>query len=164
MNKPFIIRFGYLESCTLGWLYAGDLRLSTIEDAWRPDPDGPGGQRRDGSLLESCIPDGLYTLEPHNTEKHPNVWCMVNKALGIYHWPADIPAGQKYGRFACLIHAGNTDDSVEGCIAVGMSHSIVNGRHFVNDSQIALSKLRDVIGTGKNEMQIRPVAGTAEKL
>lgn len=162
--KNALVRFGYLETCTLGWLYAMDQRFATIEDAWRPDPDGPGGQRKEPGFLESCIPDGLYRLEPHNSEKYPNSWALVNKSLGIYHWPAEIPATQRYGRSAILIHAGNTDDAVIGCIAVGMTHSITNGRHWVGDSNVAVGKLRALIGTGPSELQIRPVAGTLEKL
>lgn len=163
--KPYLVRFGYLADCTLGYLFAGNLKLATIEDAWRPDPDGPGGQRREAGLIESCIPDGTYQLVPHNGTKFQNVWCMVNQALGIYRQPGDIPAGQKYGRSACLIHGGNSADSVLGCTAIGLQHAIVNGKHWVTDSQKALEMLRAVLGTTLSyEYQIRPVTGTAEKL
>lgn len=157
-----LVRFGYLETCTLGWLYTPTTRFATIEDAWRPDPDGPGGQRKEPGKLESCIPDGLYVLEPHNTPAHPNSWAMVNPAVGVYHWT--VPANQPWGRTACLIHAGNTDDAVIGCIAVGMTHSIVGGRHFVTESNVALGKLRAIFGLNPGELQIRPVTGTIEKL
>lgn len=160
-----LIRFGYLLDCTLGFLYAGSLKLATIEDAWRPDPDGPGGQRRDGALIESCVQDGVYKLIPHNGTQFKDVWAAVNPAIGVYYQPGDIPKGQRYGRSAILIHGGNSADSVMGCIAVGLAHSIQNGKHWISDSQIALGRLRAILGVGNfHELQIRPVAGTAEKL
>lgn len=163
--KLNLVRFGYLADCTLGWLYVNDFRLATIEDPWRPDPDGPGGQRRDGALAESCIPDGLYKLERHSGTVQKDTWSFVNHGLGVYHWPDQIPTGQKYGRSACLIHSGNSADAVLGCVAVGLTHTINNGKHWVTDSQLAMLKLRTyVLPALDHEIQIRPVAGTLEKL
>lgn len=161
-----LIRHAYLETCSLGYLFAGSLKLAVIADAWHPDPDGPGGQRKEPGKLESCAPDGMYTLAPHSGGTWKNVWALVNHALGIYRHAADIPAGQKYGRSEILIHSGNDDDDVIGCMAVGMRHGILNGRHWVYESREALDRLRSLLNstTETHSLFIRPTAGTSETI
>lgn len=163
--KLELIRFGYLDTCTLGYLHIGPLVLATIEDAWRPDPDGPGGQRREVGKAESCVPDGTYILAPHSGAKWQNVWALVNKALGVYQHAADIPAGQLYGRSEILLHSGNSVGDVLGCIAVGMRHGILNGQHWVYESREALEHLRTILNSAieTHSVFIRPTAGTLEK-
>lgn len=157
-----LVRRAYLTECTLGTLYAGALRLHTLEEAWIADQDGPGGQRREPGKRESCAPDGSYVLVPHNSPKHPNVWCLVNTVLGVYRWPGDIPAGQKYGRATILIHAGNTVGDIEGCCLVGLSQGRIDGKDAVLESRKALDQLRVVLGTDTHRLEIRPFSGTAE--
>lgn len=157
-----LVRHSYGKQCTLGYLFVGGHTFATLEEGWRPDPDGPGGQRRETGLKESCVPDGLYSLVPHNTPKHPNTWALVNHALGIYQQPGDIPAGQKYGRSAILIHSGNTVADTEGCILVGARHGWVDGQDAVLESRNALLQLRDALGPISHTLEIRPTAGTSE--
>lgn len=160
--KLELVRFAYLNTCTLGWLHAGALRLATIEDAWRADPDGPGGQKREGPLLESCVPDGLYELAPHTGTKWKDTWALVNPRLGVWHW--QVPATvERYGRSAILIHSGTDDRSSLGCIIVGNSHATFENRHRVLGSSQALEALRDTLRPGTHhQLQIRPRAGTTE--
>lgn len=164
--KIELVRFAYLDTCTLGWLTAGDLRLATMEDRWSRDPDGPGGQRREDGKHESCVPDGLYTLLPHVSAKYPqerHVWRAANPQLGVWNWPGDIPLGIKYGRSAILIHGGNTDDDSLGCILVGRAHTLTGNRHRITDSQAALADLRAILGaTETHQLLIRPTTGTTE--
>jgi hypothetical protein len=157
-----ITRHAYLPDATLGWLTAGDLRLASLEETWRPDPDGPGGQRRDKTLAESCVPDGRYALVAHDSTKFPNVYALVAPTLGVYRWPGDIPISQQWGRSAILIHAGNDTQAIMGCIAIGMRHEIRNGRQWISESQLALGKLRAALGREPHTLTIRPIAGTAE--
>jgi hypothetical protein len=158
-----LVRIAYLPDVTLGWLTAGDLRLATLEEPWRPDPDGPGGQRREGALLESCVPDGTYRLSPHSSQRWPNVWRLSNPRLGVYDWPGEIPRGQPWGRSAILIHNGNTAADILGCILVGRRHGRLNDQHAVLQSTDALNALRQTLGVGTaHTLTIRPVAGTAE--
>jgi hypothetical protein len=158
-----LVRFAYLATATLGWLRAGDLRLATLEEPWRPDPDGPGGQRREGAFLESCVQDGDYTLEPHASTKHPISWALVNHRLGAYHWPKEIPLSQKWGRSTILIHTGNSTEDIEGCILVGLSHGTVDGKPWVYNSGKAFDQLIAVLGANTtHQLLIRPRAGTAE--
>lgn len=158
-----LIRHAYLPDVTLGRLLVGDIDFCTLEEGWRPDPDGPGGQRREGALVESCIPDGIYQLRPHITERYPEgVWHLVNPNLGVYA-PGTRPAGQKWGRDAVLIHNGNTTKDIEGCILVGSRHGQLNGMPAVLDSIPALKRLRELLGTKySHTIQIRPSAGTNE--
>ncbi len=89
-----IIRHAYLPDATLGTLFVGSLCLATLEEPWIRNPFGPGGQRRDGIKHESCVPDGTYQLQPHNTPKHPECWALHNPALGVWHQapPPGTPA------------------------------------------------------------------------
>jgi hypothetical protein len=162
-----LIRHAYLPDVTLGRLHVAGVVMCTLEEAWRPDPDGPGGQRREGSLVESCIPDGDYILEPHSSPRYPEeqgrgVWYIENPYLGVYA-PGKRPAGQTWGRDAILIHSGNTTDHIEGCILVGASHGTLNGKPAVLDSVRTLARLREILGrTDTHRLVIRPIAGTSE--
>lgn len=150
-------RFAYLPDCTLGWLMIGALRLATIERPWKPNPKGQGGIPR-----ESCVPDGLYTVRPHHSEKFPETYALVNAARGVYYQPGDVPAGQQWGRSAILIHAGNTANDVVGCIAIGLRHEVSGADlHYIGDSRVALGKLRALLGRDEAQLLIRPV-GTQE--
>lgn len=158
-----LVRHAYLSDVTLGWLVVGSLRLATLEEPWCPDPDGPGGQRREGELRESCVPDGLYTLHPHTGTKLKNVWCLENRALGVFRVPSDIPKDQRYGRSAICIHDGRDVDSIVGCILVGITHAKVGGKYQLLNSTVALDRLRATLGVGtRSTLQVRPIAGTAE--
>jgi hypothetical protein len=157
-----LIRFAYLPNATLGWLKAGTLKLATLEEPWRRDPDGPGGQRREGDVIESCVEDGFYNLVPHDSARFPKVYALVGPTHGVYRWPGDIPPGQKYGRSAILIHAGNSTKDIMGCIAVGMEHTTHSGAPFVTNSRAAMDKLRDVLGLESHTLVICPTVGTNE--
>lgn len=158
-----IVRYAYIPKVAcLGRMHVANLRLDTLEEAWSRDPDGPGGQRREGNLVESCVPDGVYKLIPHDGTKFKNVWALVNPKLGVYYQPGDIPAGQKFGRSAILIHAGNTVADIMGCIAVGRRAGWELGKPFVYESGAAVNDLRLLLGRGEHTLTIRPSKGTNE--
>lgn len=163
--KIELIRRAYLDSCTLGYLYAGHLVLATIEDAWRPDLDGPGGQRREPGKPESCPPDGTYRLANHSGTKWKHVWALVNPAFGVYRYANDIPGGQLYGRSDILIHSGVDENSSLGCIIVGRRHGIDGNRHRVYEGPAALDDLRTLLNAtdDPHTLLIRPFAGTLEQ-
>ena len=74
----------------------------------------------------SCIPIGEYQVIPHNSPKHPNVWEISN-----------VPS-----RSAILIHEGNTEDDVEGCVCVGDEIGEIDGLPAVLHSVSTLNMLR----------------------
>lgn len=158
-----LVRHAYLGTATLGYLYAGHLKLPTLEEPWTPDPDGPGGQRRQPGKPESCIPDGSYVLRPHVSPRfQQGVWALINHDLGVYYQPGDIPDGQLWGRSAILIHAANRTADILGCVAVGMRYQILDNEHVVLESRAAIDQLRGVLGREAHSLVIRPIAGTAE--
>lgn len=158
--KLTLVRFAYTRDVTLGWLLTDSLTIATLEEPWNENPDGPGGQPRTASRRESCVPDGVYRLVPHDGTKKQGVWALVNPALGVYH--NQIPPGQKHGRTAILIHAGNTVYDTEGCIVVGLNHKRFDDLDHVIDSRSALERLRTLLGRQTHELEIRPIAGTSE--
>lgn len=155
-----LVRHAYLPTVTLGTLRVDTLILATLEEPWIANPFGPGGQRRDGSKRESCVPDGTYELQPHNTPKHPRVWALYNPQLGVWH--NAVPPGLPYGRSEVLIHTGNTTLDIEGCILVGLRHGRIEGIDAVLESRSALIQLQARLGTGPHSIVIRPTAGTSE--
>lgn len=150
-----LTRYAYLNSCTLGWLTAGDLRLATIERPWLPNPEGRGGAPE-----KSCIPDGHYEVLPHHSGRYPNVYALRNEVLGVYH--QQLPVGQRWGRVAILIHNGNWVKNVIGCIAVGLNHGSETAEPSVIHSMTALNRLRTALRREKHQLLIRPHPGTLE--
>lgn len=146
-----LTRFAYLESCTLGWLVCGSLKLATLERPWMKSLLGPGGKEK-----ESCVPDGRYNLFPHSSVKFPDVYCLVNEKLGVY---ASVrPANQAWGRVAILIHPGNFVTDVIGCIAIGLSHR----GECVVESRKAMVGLRVCLGSDKHSLLIQPMTTDLE--
>lgn len=149
-----LTRIGYLPNVTLGQLNVAGTLFSTLEDPWRPNPDGPGGMH--GS---SCVPDGVYQLYPHESVKFGRVFGLSNPAIGV--WPL-LPAGQ-IGRDAVLIHFGNSTQDVEGCLLIGTSAGILNNQHWIYDSRAALTSFMALMGPGNHTLTIRPSQGTHEQ-
>lgn len=149
-----LTRFAYLADCTLGWLEHAGLKLATLERPWLPNPAGPGGMPR-----ESCVPDGVYRVEPFTGARFTDVFRLTNPALGVF--PDVLPSGQAWGRTTILIHSGNFVEDVIGCIAVGSVHSLLNGRHQLLRSRDALLQLRDALKAGPiPNLTIQPFGGT----
>lgn len=78
---------------------------------------------------KSCVPIGTYTVIPHNSSAHPDVWELQN-----------VP-----GRSGILIHNGNTEKDSLGCIIVGNILGMLNGLPAVLNSQATLDMLRETL-------------------
>lgn len=123
---------------TYGVLTVSDLRLDTIERPWLPDPAHPGGQNG-----LSCVPPGAYDLVLHDSELHPQTWALVNPALGVWHWPTEVPASG--GRAVVLIHPANYAHELLGCIAPGMGRGFANGVAMVTNSRVAFAQIKHAV-------------------
>lgn len=73
------------DNCTMGVLSfstpAEDFVAQTMERPWIPMPGARGGLSG-----KSCVPQGDYRLERHNSEAHPNTWALVNPELDVIHY------------------------------------------------------------------------------
>lgn len=149
-------RRAYLPTVTLGELVLGSLTLFTLERPWIPNPDGKGGLPR-----LSCVPDGAYTILPHNSERFPRSYALVSDEHGVYY--QEKPQGQSWGRTAILLHPGNKVIDVIGCIAPGMRQGIMEGHHWLFESHNAMDHIRSLLGRKDNHtLTIRPETGTQE--
>lgn len=133
-----LVRDHSSDFCTLGILtLPNGVRLYTIERPWIPDPVCKSGRK-----YESCVSEGTYRLERHDSEKFGDVWALVNHDLDVYHYPYDVPPGREWAvRTAILIHAGNWVRDVIGCIAPGTSRVRLKGEWMVQNSRNALRML-----------------------
>lgn len=134
------------ESRTLGILTVGEAKLFTVERPWIPNPAGLGGMRR-----QSCVPVGLYTLIPHQSNNFPNTYALVNPELGVWYQPGDMPRDQSWGRTAILIHGGNSVKDVVGCIAPGKERWDSIG---VLRSGVAMRELNRILGKERHTLEI----------
>lgn len=96
---------------------------TTCEPNWNDNLPG------DDQTPPSCIPAGVYTCIPHDSQKHPNVWEISNVQ----------------GRTAILIHEGNTTKDTEGCVLAGNGFNIFGQVPGVINSDDTISKLRKIL-------------------
>lgn len=155
-----LIRYAYLPDVTLGRLHVGNLDLFTLERPWIQNPEGPGG-----ALSVSCVPDGTYAIQPHNSLKHPNTYALTNELLGVFYQATPPECGpvdaRLWGRTTILMHVGNTVEDVIGCIASGQRCSVVNNKFSVFESGAAMASLRALLGSDNHSLIIRASTGTS---
>lgn len=143
MTKRLILnREKHYENRTMGTLTIGGGILHTIEQEWRPT--APGGEPEN-----SCVPAGLYKLIPHKRPNGDEVVALVNPGLGVYYRAEDRPNG--VGRYLILIHKGNWETDVVGCIAPGISGDDT----MVTNSTGAMKAIMKHIGDSEAELLIR---------
>lgn len=73
----------------------------------------------DNKPFVSCIPKGVYTLEPHEYKGKINTFALVNEELGVTHWQENHST-----RYAILIHPANRPEELAGCIAPGLEYDV----------------------------------------
>lgn len=120
-------------TATLGLLTAANFTCHTIERPWKDNAKGV-----------SCVPVGTYTLQRHDSEAHHDTWALVNRDLGVLHYPdASLPDA----RTACLIHPANWAYELRGCIAPGMTR-VHTEQWMVTRSREAFNALMDLLPFG----------------
>jgi hypothetical protein len=91
----------YLDLATLGTLHVTDEPIcSILELPWK-----------DNAVNESCIPEGMYIVEPYESPKFGK--CFIVK---------DVK-----GRTYILIHKGNYVHDTDGCLLPGLEGLIIEG-------------------------------------
>lgn len=151
MSDIILRRYAYAPTATLGsWELPDDRTLYTVEPPWIYNAV------HGSEPFTSCVPDGVYDLVPHDSERFGQTWALVNPDLKVYHYKQS----DGIGRYGCLIHAGNTAADVVGCIAPGM----VAAGMAVHRSADAMSVIRSVLGsmTTGHRLIIIPHTGTPE--
>lgn len=113
--------------CTLGILYASGepWELFTLERPWQ-----------ENAPRISCVPDGVYSLEPHNGTRWKDTWALVGQTVS--HFP-----GEGKPRSACVFHPANLPSELMGCIAVGIGAFVHDPQGFtLVDSRAGMDRLR----------------------
>ena len=139
--KILLERYAYMNDRTMGVLYCGDEILYTVERPWISSMESLGG-----TPFESCIPDGVYTLAPFSSASHPDCYSIVNPALDVHL------TQHPTGRYAILVHSGNSVKDVVGCIAPGLSTDGVSVWH----SRAAMDRIRTALGNETHVLEISP--------
>ena len=90
------------EDCTYGELtLPSGTVLQTLERPWK-----------DNEAFVSCIPDGVYEVQPYNAPSHGDVYILSGGTVS--HFPDNVAK-----RTGILIHPANTVQQLAGCIALG---------------------------------------------
>jgi len=135
----YLERFGSIPGQgTFGEMYIGDLLVKTLE---REDLNN---QRK-----VSCIPAGVYKMQPHTRPNGDEVYAIVNEELGVYLYPH--PDAK---RDLILIHIANVMSDIAGCIAPGSIHGAVKGQFGVQGSRVAMGKILKILGREEHTLHI----------
>jgi hypothetical protein len=127
---------------TLGILHVEGKKLHTIEPPWVPSPTGG----RAGAPFISCVPAGLYKIEPYKRPCGERAWILSSPELGVYQLPFEVPREQR-GRARSLvtIRAANYAYDAVDAIGVGTARVKTNVGWKLERSLDALNILRTVV-------------------
>ena len=119
--KDFIAYRNYLaDRVESKWYDEDKFLIDTLERPWLNDqPD------------ISCIPEGVYTFEYHNTPHLPDCWVITNL---------------KDGRSGICLHSANFVREIKGCFAAGFSFGTINGEYGIQHSDAAMSFMKQYVG------------------
>lgn len=135
MRKALLYRICY-PTFSAGFMPFNDQMIYTVEKPWVcDDPE----EARAGVPFQSCVPAGLYKLDPFTRGNGARVWSLSNPELGVFvkkeHRLYDTD------RYACLIHIANRAHEVVGCIGPGLGSLHRSGGYAVTHSREAVAAL-----------------------
>lgn len=110
----------------------GELRFEGAQICFTMEP---GASDTD----HSRVPAGFYHCVEHNGTKFRDTWALIGAKVS-HQIEQGVP------RYAVLFHGGNLDEETKGCILPGTRIKIMNGEPAMDDSQIALGRLRMRVG------------------
>lgn len=120
MSEEIILKRDILSNrAILGRLYyQGKEICKTLENPWL------------NNVPEvSCIPEGVYKVEPYSSKKYGDVWQVL-----------DVPK-----RSYILFHVGNLEANTKGCILVGEAYGFIYEQLAVTNSRKTVDKLRGIL-------------------
>ena len=147
-------RRAYWDIGTFGNIIFGDTTKFSLEHTYvgqhAPNAKPP---------IYTCLPEGDYTLEPHNSTAHPDTWALVNPVLKVYHYAFDRMPDDAWT--VCLLHPASLEAQLEGCIAQGRALAFVNGVLGLTGSVDTYTLLHDYIKQ-TNDLELRIENATGE--
>jgi hypothetical protein len=125
----------------LGILTIGDKRLHTIERPWVPHPDCPAG-----APYVSCVPPGVYRVEPFKMPSGEKAYVISNPVAGVHALPFQIPKPQRDKlRSRHTIRAANYAFEAVDAIGLGMERVKTSVGWKVERSLDAMNVVRTTI-------------------
>jgi hypothetical protein len=132
-----LTRYGSLPNIgTFGKLDIGVHTYYTVERPWA-----------NNEPFVSCIPAGEYVLVPHQSDKFGGTYALIGETVSQFPDP-------NHKRYACLIHAANWPEEVQGCIGVGRSLQYINGKLGVTDSRNTVAELKRYLSINTDYLMI----------
>ncbi|WP_434357409.1 DUF5675 family protein [Parasalinivibrio latis] len=128
--KHFKLKRRYFPHGTYGTLHRedGSKVCCITERAW--ENNAPG---------KSCVPEGTYTLYPHQSPKFGKCYALEAKALGVTRQGPSL-------RTHILIHKANKPSDLQGCLAPGVDFGFVGNEWAVINSKAAFDALMRELG------------------
>ena len=127
------------NNCTVGKLYVDSVFLCyTIEKPWE-----------NNAPMISCIPAGVYELNPCSSPKFGETYCLENPSLNVSHCGTTR-------RTHILIHKANMESQLLGCIAPVSSFGVLDGKTewCGLSSAVAYNKLMNVLDGKQHSITI----------
>lgn len=84
----------YRDGYTPGVFSLEGTLFYTLERPWIPSPDHRGGLN-----MESCIPEGEYSMSKYTSTRFPDTWILANPKLDVHK----ILPNQVKGRSLVLV-------------------------------------------------------------
>lgn len=128
--------------CILGILEIDGKKLNTLEPPWVPHPTGG----RAGAPYVSCVPAGVYRVEPYKRPCGERAWILSSPELGVFQLPFEIPREQR-GKARSLITiraAHYAYDAIDG-IGIGLNRVKTSVGWKLERSLDAMNILRTVV-------------------
>lgn len=144
MKKITVERFYSSDKGTLSFIKSeGELLFFGLEREWL-----------NNEPFISCVPSGVYKLEPYHSSKFGNVFIMSNPELNVFKYKQ---SDREKGRYACLIHPANYTRQLNGCLAIGSSITKENSDNLmITQSKRSVRELFDLIrSNGIEEIEFK---------
>lgn len=128
----------------LGTLEVNGKKLFTIERPWKPHPEGGPA----GAPYVSCVPTGVYRVEPFRMPSGEKAYVISNPVAGVYALPFQIPKPQREMlRSRVTIRAANYAHEAVDAIGVGLDRTKTSSGWKLERTLDALNILRTTINS-----------------